>query len=286
MNELLTVLRAQAAPTRSAGSRWPWLRALLALVAFVVIASPASAQESSGGLGFIGDWMSDGGEVMWIILTVSIVGTVVFLERAFDLYIQQRLRAKSFLASVLGHLEARQYRRAYDACTVRSRHPLVAVVRAGVMRANRREKEIERAMEKEMLGALPRLQKRVALLGLLANAATLMGLLGTIFGLISAFNSVAMATAAERQEALAGGISEAMYTTAFGISVAVPMLFFHHFLSKRTERILMEVEEGASSVLVALGGTGDKQDGRASGLDDMPPGRGDRGAAYGASRRA
>jgi biopolymer transport protein ExbB len=79
-------------------------------------------------------------------------------------------------------------------------------------------------------------------------------LLGTIFGLITAFNSVAAATAAERQAALAAGISQAMYTTAFGISVAVPLLFFHHFLSKRTEAIIHQVEQGASALLVALAG--------------------------------
>jgi biopolymer transport protein ExbB/TolQ len=78
--------------------------------------------------------------------------------------------------------------------------------------------------------------------------------LGTIFGLIAAFSSVAAASAAARQEALAAGISQAMYTTAFGISVAVPLLFFHHVLSKRMEKILIETEGGASALLVALTG--------------------------------
>ena len=112
-----------------------------------------------------------------------------------------------------------------------------------------------------MLAALPSLQKRVAIMGLLANIATLLGLLGTIFGLIAAFTSVSQASAAERQEALAAGISQAMYTTAFGISVAIPLLFFHHVLSKRSEKILVEVEGGATSVLVAL--TGRVSDGKA-----------------------
>ena len=106
-----------------------------------------------------------------------------------------------------------------------------------------------------MLGALPRLQKRVALMALLANISTLLGLLGTIFGLISAFTSVSQASAAERQEALAAGISQAMYTTAFGISVAIPLLFFHHILSKRSEKILIEVEGGATSLMVAMSGS-------------------------------
>ena len=109
-------------------------------------------------------------------------------------------------------------------------------------------------MENEMLSAIPQLNKRVAILAVLANISTLLGLLGTIFGLIAAFSSVAAASAAERQEALAGGISQAMYTTAFGISVAVPLLIFHHLISKRVESVMMEMEGGATSILVALAG--------------------------------
>jgi biopolymer transport protein ExbB len=200
------------------------------------------------------EYLSRGGGMMYVILAVSIVGTILFLERAFNLFMLRRLDTGAFMGSVLGHVEARRFRQAVDACHVSSRHPLVPVIRAGLLRANRREKEIERAMEKEMLSALPHLQKRVSVLGLLANTSTLLGLLGTIFGLIKAFTSVAAATAAERQQALADGISQAMYTTAFGIAVAVPLLFFHHILSSRQERITMEIEAGATGLIVALTG--------------------------------
>ncbi len=217
-------------------------------------AAAQAAKESPGLIGILSEYLDDGGPVMYVILSVSIFGAVVFLERGFDLFIQKRLATESFLAEVLRQVEALQFRQALNLCEIRSSHPLVQAVKAGVLRANRREKEIERAMEKEMLAALPGLNKRVSILGLLANTATLLGLLGTIFGLITAFNSVAAATAAERQTALAAGISQAMYTTAFGISVAVPLLFFHHFLSKRIENIVQQVERGASALLVALAG--------------------------------
>jgi len=201
------------------------------------------------------EYLSRGGWMMYVILIVSIVGTTIFAERAFNLFLLRKLDIRRFMATVVGHVEARRFRQAVDACSVNTRHPVVDVVRAGILRANRREKEIERAMEKEMVGALPHIQKRVALLGLLANTATLLGLLGTIFGLIAAFASVAAASAAERQTALADGISQAMYTTAFGIVVAVPLLFMHHFLTERSERIVLEVEDGGSQLMVALTGT-------------------------------
>ena len=94
---------------------------------------------------------------------------------------------------------------------------------------------------------------------MLANVATLLGLLGTIVGLISAFNSLVNASAAEKQQKLAEGIGQAMYTTAFGVSVAIPLLFFHHVLARRSETILVEIESGATSLLVALAGQADQE---------------------------
>ena len=212
----------------------------------------ALAEESGGST--LTEYLDAGGWMMYVILTLSIVGLVFFLERAVDLYLLKRLNTKGYLKKVIGFIETKKIREALDQAQVRSKHPLVAVTREGLLRANEREKDVERAMEREMLLAMPKLQKRVALMSLLANIATLLGLLGTIFGLIAAFSAVSSASAAEKQSALAGGISQAMYTTAFGISVAVPMLFFHHFLARRMEQVMVEVEAGATAVMVALTG--------------------------------
>ncbi|MFU8804324.1 MAG: MotA/TolQ/ExbB proton channel family protein [Bradymonadaceae bacterium] len=213
---------------------------------------------TSGGdpsLGFvIRQYLDAGGFMMYVILIVSLIGVTLFLLRLLDLYWLQRLNSGAFISKIVDFVEHRRFRDALDACEISTKHPLIPVMKSGLLRANRREKDIERAMEKEMYAALPRLQKRVDLMAVLANVATLLGLLGTIFGLIAAFSSVAAASAVERQEALAAGISQAMYTTAFGISVAVPLLIFHHILSKRAETIMLESEGGATSLLVAISG--------------------------------
>lgn len=213
---------------------------------FALIA--ATTEESN----VILSYLNDGGWMMWVILGVSLIGVMLFLERAFDLFLRRRLNCREFTKRTVALIEQARFREALDACQVASSHPLVTVARAALLRANRRDKEIERAMETEMLYEMPDIQKRVALMAVLANIATLLGLLGTIFGLIVAFTSVAAASAAERQEALAAGISQAMYTTAFGISVAVPLLFFHYILSTRAEKLLLEVESGASAIFVAI----------------------------------
>lgn len=218
----------------------------------------ATSEESN----VLTSYLNDGGWMMYVILIVSLVGVMLFFERVFDLYLRRQLNAREFTKRIVGLIEQARFREALDACQVNSKHPLIPVARAAILRANRRDKEIERAMETEMLNEIPAVQKRVALMAVMANIATLLGLLGTIFGLILAFTSVAAASAAERQEALAAGISQAMYTTAFGISIAVPLLFFHYVLSKRSENLLLEVEAGASAIFVAILGAargGDRQ---------------------------
>jgi len=216
-------------------------------------AEDKAAEAAEEGFSIIG-FLNDGGFMMWVILGVSVIGTLMFVERAFNLYIVRRLNARAFIAKIIDHVNHRRVREALDACETSSRHPLVAVMKAGLLRANRREKEIERAMEDEMLAAITPVTKRVDLMNLMANVGTLLGLLGTIVGLIQAFNALVNASPAEKQEKLAEGIGTAMYTTAFGVSVAIPLLFFHHILNKRSEAIMVEVESGATSLLVALSG--------------------------------
>jgi biopolymer transport protein ExbB/TolQ len=219
----------------------------------VDVAVEAASEASNTTLGLT-QIMADGGPIMWVIFGVFVLGVLIFFERQFDLYFRQALASNRFLTTVLDAVNSRRFGAALMACNVKTHHPLVAVVKAGVLRADRRAIEIERAMEKEILGALPKLQKRIAMLALLANTATLLGLLGTIMGLVQAFSDVAVASAAQRQITLANGISVALYTTAFGIVVAMLLLFAHHFTLRRSENILMAVEGGASATLVALSG--------------------------------
>ncbi len=197
--------------------------------------------------------LNAGGWMMWVILLMSVFTLGLSFERSVMLYGLTWLNTETLLRTVVKHVEAQDYAAALKACSVRTAHPLPRVLRAGLERANRRDKEIEKAMEGEMLKALPKLERGLGLLAFFGNAATLLGLLGTIFGLIQAFSGVSAASAAARQEVLAAGISVAMYTTAFGIMAALPVLFFHTILSGRSERILTEMEEGATTLTAALG---------------------------------
>jgi biopolymer transport protein ExbB len=96
-----------------------------------------------------------------------------------------------------------------------------------------------------MLRTAPTIRKRIGYLATLGNVATLLGLLGTIFGLIQAFEGVSMADPATKQEILARGISIAMLTTAFGLIVAIPCLLFHAFLQNKSMQMIEGLEEKA-----------------------------------------
>jgi biopolymer transport protein ExbB/TolQ len=198
--------------------------------------------------------LKDGGWMMYVILGVSVFALAIILDRFVSLFLRSKLDLRKLMGQVVREVEAENYTQAIETCNIRTKHPLPMVLKAGLSKANRREKEIERAMEEEMLRALPAIQRGVGLLGFLGNTATLLGLLGTIFGLIRAFNWVNVANATQRQEVLSEGISIALYTTAFGLIVAVPVLFVHQIIAGRVEKLLIQIEEGATALLIALAG--------------------------------
>ena len=112
----------------------------------------------------------------------------------------------------------------------------------GRLRTTRKREEIDAAMEEGMIEMVPRLEKRTHYLATFANVVTLLGLLGTIIGLIKAFTAVAVVNAAEKSELLSASISIAMNNTAFGLMVAIPFLLIHAYLQARTSEIVDSLE--------------------------------------------
>jgi biopolymer transport protein ExbB len=221
-------------------------------------AKPVKAQsptkKAEGGLMTM---MNDGGPMMWIIFVVSLLGLLIFLERGNTLYWQMRLDFKGFMLSFRKDTESKNYQGAKATTSgAKSKHPVVKVANQALAKAasERSRREVETIMEDQMLAALPSLNKRIGLLSFLANSSTLLGLLGTIFGLIAAFAAFGDPNipAALKQAKLTDGISQAMYTTAAGIVAAVPLLFFHHLLSERQEEIMNEMEAGATRLMATF----------------------------------
>jgi biopolymer transport protein ExbB len=156
------------------------------------------------------------------------------------------------LKRVLVPLQNENFRGAIEECTKIHSHPLGSILKAGLLKADRKDQEIERAMEEKIIGEIPKVKARINLLTLFANIATLLGLLGTIMGLITAFQSVGNADETMKQEILARGISMAMLTTAGGLIVAIPCLGGYYLLNNRGEYLIDKIEEKALGLANAL----------------------------------
>lgn len=140
--------------------------------------------------------------------------------------------------------------------------PISSIISAGISRLQQtpRRDEIEYAMEEGVMEALPRLEKRTPYLATLANVATLLGLLGTIIGLIAAFTAVANADPAEKASLLSQSISVAMNTTAFGLMSAIPLLMAHAMLLTKTTEIVDSLEMAGVKFLNLLADTPQRMD--------------------------
>jgi len=138
--------------------------------------------------------------------------------------------------------------------TGKSNTAIARVLGVGLARlgAVRRIDDIEKALRASLMEIIPHLEKRTHYLATFANLATLLGLLGTVSGLIGAFSAVATANPAEKANLLAGSISEAMNCTAFGLMTAVPLLFIHAFLQTKTSELISSLETGAVKFLTIV----------------------------------
>ncbi|MCB9557180.1 MAG: MotA/TolQ/ExbB proton channel family protein [Deltaproteobacteria bacterium] len=195
------------------------------------------------------DFFNQGGFMMWILLAWSVIGLAFIIERLFSLWLRFRIDWVGFKQRIRGYVAEHNYTSAIELCNSRPDHPLSRVLKAGLLRANKSDKEIQRAMEEEMIRTTPSVERNIDYVAMAANVATLLGLLGTIIGLIMAFKGVSGASAQARQEHLATGISVAMYTTAFGLMIAIPFLVSHYWLNRKGTRVVERIEEASIELL-------------------------------------
>jgi len=190
-----------------------------------------------------------GGAFMYPILIVFAVGIAIAIERYVTLTLIRRKnesmwsRLQPALSS--GDFEKAREMTSKDDSTV-SRLLGMGLARQGAVR---RREDIEIAMEESMMEIIPQLEKRTSYVALGANIATLLGLLGTIIGLIQAFTAVANANPAEKADLLSASISVAMNTTAFGLMAAIPLLVTHSVLTAKTGEIVDSLEMASVKAL-------------------------------------
>lgn len=191
-----------------------------------------------------------GAPFMWAILLVSAFATTVGLEKLHFLFLRAGRGNGRLLDEVSRLIKDNRIEEARSAAD-RCNSPFGRIVR-GVLRVRHghSREEMQNLLDESYLREIPIYHRRLPLLAVSANLSTLLGLLGTIAGLIIAFEAVAAVAAAQRTAALAGGISVAMATTGFGLLVAIPTLALHGLLGARADRAVEEIE---SSLAILTG---------------------------------
>jgi biopolymer transport protein ExbB len=193
-----------------------------------------------------------GGLMMYPIAAVLVLGLSIALERWVYLT-ATALRNRGLWQEISPLLAQGNFRQAVQ-MTSKSSAAIGQILSYGLARIGsaRRRDDIEKAMEESLMDIVPRLEKRTHYIATFANLATLLGLLGTIIGLINAFAAVATVNPAEKANLLSASISVAMNCTAFGLMTAVPLLFIHALLQTKTTELIDSLEMASVKFLNAV----------------------------------
>ena len=191
---------------------------------------------------------------MYIILATLIIGLAIIIERFIFINIKNRIDTTKFVNKIIEFIQSGKVSSAVDLCRI-SNAALPTITKAGLQEYNKGPKEIQSAFELAAMSEIPKLEKRTHYLSMIANVATLLGLLGTIVGLIQSFQAVAGADSSQKAALLSAGISVAMNTTAFGLMVAIPSMVFHSYIQSKTNSIIDEINESIARIYQRLIGS-------------------------------
>lgn len=201
-------------------------------------------------LGFLKQFMIDGGFFMWIILMIWCTGIGICFYKFVTLNAYD-INAKKLFDKVKGYVLQNNVEEAISVCS-NSRAVLPNILRSGLKRANEDRILIEDALNTSIMEHTPKITYQLTYISLLANISTLVGLLGTIQGLIMSFAGVAGADPAEKSKMLAMGIAKAMNTTAFGLISAITIMIVYTILSNKAAKINDKIDEMAGKLLDLL----------------------------------
>jgi biopolymer transport protein ExbB len=186
----------------------------------------------------------EGGIMMYVILLLGIAALGLIAERVHVLYFRSSLNKEYFFKSLTAHLLNGDLEGMIQVCD-QNPTPLSKVVKNCMIRLLNKgtDADLQAALDEGAITEVPQIEKRIGFLAMIANVATLMGLLGTIIGMIRSFSAVANADAATKAAELTKGISEAMNCTAFGLIVAVPAVIVYSILQSKAQVIIDDINE-------------------------------------------
>jgi biopolymer transport protein ExbB len=199
----------------------------------------------------VAQWYMEGKWGMHLILITMIFSFSIIIERVWYVVIKSNIKAEPFTLECIKRIKKRDINGAIELCNKQDT-PLTRIIKGALQAFMEGEENIQQVTDEISLVEIPRLDRRIPYLGMLANVAVLLGLLGTISGLITCFGSLAGVSAAEKTTILSAGISEAMHCTAFGLFVAITSVIFHGFLVGRSTKIMADIDSSVVKILNTL----------------------------------
>lgn len=204
--------------------------------------------------GIIG-MLSHAGAMGWIIVATGFVSMALVVERARALYFHYGMDADQFMNKIQNLILSKKIDEAIVVCNQMDKKPMAKAFKTILEKADRDDETIFQSHDIAMSEAVPMYTRRLHYLSMLANVATQLGLLGTIYGLILSFQAVSQADPATKQQLLASGISVSLYTTALGLAVAIPVMVSYSFLFSRQNILLEQLQEKCGKLTEILTGS-------------------------------
>ena len=205
------------------------------------------------------EWIIKGGPIMYPIILCSIIAIAVVLERVWYLH-KVQINTGEFMENIAKVLRRNKVMEAIDMCNA-TPGPIAHILKAGIMKYDRPRMEIKEAIEDAGVHEVPLLEKNIGVLATVAHISPLLGLLGTVTGMVRAFQVIevkASALVAVNPGDLAGGIWEALITTVAGLMVAIPAYVAYNFLVSKVDGFVLEMEKSATDLLNILGSKRDE----------------------------
>jgi len=199
---------------------------------------------------FLVDIIIKGGILMWPIMLTSVIGLAIIIERLFALR-RASIDTREFMDVMRQMLRQNRIREAIEICD-EAQVPVARIMKAGILKHNRSKEDIREAIEDAGRFEVPRLERYLSALATCANIAPLLGLLGTVQGLIKAFAQIQLKGGQVKPSDLAEGIGNALITTAAGLTVAIPILVIYNYLVSRVDNMVLEMEISSTELIELL----------------------------------
>lgn len=184
---------------------------------------------------------------VWILL-MGLTGLGFIIERIVYLYFKAG-NTKDFMISLQRFAKTAEWEKAQKFAESKPDMPLAKAVAAIIRNRDAGSKKVQKAIDEVFLSDAPNITKNISIISMFANTATMVGLMGTIFGLMMSFDAVANAPAAQRATELAKGISMSMSTTLFGLTNAIPLIIIQGAIANQSDKVLADLDEKTSKLV-------------------------------------